>query len=98
MSQYIQSKAAVEIIKTAFSPLQCLSECWDNGYRIRFTILDDNSKPLIKVDDIHGSQYSKIRRLRGIIESVRSRLKDQGYTLDSWRLSDQYTLGSDNKY
>ena len=85
MRESIQIEKAIEIIESAFTPLRCVAEPWDSGYRICFRVFDTTNEPLLNVEEILKPQFSDHQRLTFVINEARSNLINRGFNLHIWQ-------------
>ena len=75
----------IEVISTAFTPLQCGVEVTSHGETVRFRVFDEAHADLLRTQ--HPlSELQDDRALRGAIHEARLQLSEHGYRLSAWQL------------
>ena len=73
-------------IETAFRPLRCVVELYDDGTQLRFRLFDPNAKPtlrtLLKMEGQRVSHLSDPQNLNELISLCREHAEELGYRLE----------------
>ncbi|KAF1719822.1 hypothetical protein [Pseudoxanthomonas wuyuanensis] len=86
MPKDLSAQEAAGIIESAFVPLRCVAEPWDNDYRIRFRIFDSNDKPMLRMDAVLRPTFQDAKSLEFLLNQVRGRVARKGIELAPWSL------------
>jgi len=75
----------IEVISTAFTPLQCGVDVLGHGETLRLRVFDEAHADLLRT--LHPlSELRDDRALRSAIYEARLRLSEHGYHLRAWQL------------
>ena len=84
MNQLLDTRAAINAIRTAFNPLICVVVVYGNDTRVRFRVLAPNKKPVFEIVNLPMRTMLDPSRLREEIESARTRVMAKGFELPGW--------------
>jgi hypothetical protein len=70
----------VSHFETAFAPLQCGTELYDYGSRVRFAVFD-NGKPILRREGMLMRWLRREPMFEDLMKEVRRYVKKQGYRL-----------------
>ena len=84
MSQLLEPNDIAEVIESAFRPLECRVEIYDQG-RLAFNVLDRDGNLLLPLSVWLARLVRKPDRLRARLLPLRDRVQLEGYVLDPWR-------------
>ena len=89
MASKVSSEAAVEILRTAFTPYHCGAEDFDFHKLVRFRVVDDQEKTLVMMEKLTPDDFSQPEALERIILRVRDDLNHHlGLQFDPWEMPD----------
>ena len=86
MSTPLRINEALLIAGHAFEPFQCIA--WapqDGNGELSLTVIDRASTRICR-KQIPSSAYSDPAQLESVLEEVRAKLNQEGYTLGSWTM------------
>lgn len=76
----------VEIIQSAFAPLDCVAELHDYNSVVGFRVYSPSSEPLLKFKDAPIDSLLSGPGLETIIDAARRKVEQKGFKLDLWVL------------
>lgn len=82
----IAPERALEIIRTAFAPLECIAEVSDYNNRVRFRVFNDADTDILKAPDLTLHDVSTRKVLEDLIQQARSMVEETGHTLAPWTM------------
>src|SRR5690606_27516128 len=74
----------VEIIQSAFAPLDCVAELHDYNRVVGFRVYGPNNEPLLKFKETPVDGLLSGPGLETIISAARRNVEQQGFKLDPW--------------
>lgn len=84
MSNTLSLAETLKRISSAFARLECAATAWDHNFRIKVTVFDPASKPLIVCEDLRVDVCTGTSRLDWMLREVASRVKARGFVLDKY--------------
>lgn len=85
MNTPLRINEALLIAGHAFEPFQCIAWAQDGNGELSLTIIDRASTRICR-QQIPSSAYSDPAQLGSLLEEVRAKLNQEGYTLQSWTM------------
>lgn len=85
MSHEFPFDTALQILRSAFTPLDCSVQSEDHGNAAHVRILRNSGQPLIDLGSLTKQQLTNARRLKFIITEARDSVEQQGAVLLLWQ-------------
>ncbi|MCC8686087.1 hypothetical protein ABFU27_02650 [Xanthomonas campestris pv. raphani] len=76
----------VEVIQSAFAPLDCVAELHDYNTVVGFRVYGPTNEPLLKFKETSVDSLLSGPGLETIIDAARRKVEQKGFKLDPWVL------------
>jgi len=74
------------IVEGTFRPLCCFAEIWHYQEKLRFQVSDSNGQAVLTHKQVILDHVREDGGLVSLIEEMRARIEEKGYSLDKWEL------------
>jgi Protein of unknown function (DUF1652) len=85
MAHDFSLEAALQIIGSAFSPLQCSAGTENHGNGVYIRAVDESGETVLDTDGLTRQMVTDARRLKSIIADARAHIAHQGVSLSPWQ-------------
>ena len=87
MASMMTDQQILSAVHTAFAPLRCTAEIWDNGQMLRLPVVDSKDNVVVACQKQVLGAVRHVESLRAFLEMLRAQAQAKGHRLGPLKVS-----------